>query len=177
MRTYQITMSVHIPHVNSLQSTMSLQVLVNIHFTLLGYASEHICLPHQTCMPHCTSNVVYMWTPQILYVQVKQNNELQLYHTINIYVQATNFPLKCLNYATYSNYFMWRYGQTISLYLPHYELSAMNSVDHDHWHACILYCWQLLQNKCACHIVCVPLYFYCSLHIDPSFLHTSEKNK
>ena len=34
-----------------------------IQFKLLEYAPDHICLPHHTCMSHCTSNIVYMKTP------------------------------------------------------------------------------------------------------------------
>ena len=46
MCTYDTSMSVYIPHINSMQSTLSAQTLVYIHFTLLTCAPEHICLPH-----------------------------------------------------------------------------------------------------------------------------------
>ena len=37
---YQTGISAYIPHINSLQSTMSLQAKVYIHFTLLAYAPD-----------------------------------------------------------------------------------------------------------------------------------------
>ena len=63
MWRYQKTMAVYIPHMNSLQSTLSPQALVYIQFKLLAYAPNHICLLHQTCMSHCSSNIVYMKIP------------------------------------------------------------------------------------------------------------------
>ena len=43
-----------------LQSIMWPKALVCIHFTLLTYAPEQICLPHCTCMSHCTTTVAYI---------------------------------------------------------------------------------------------------------------------
>ena len=43
--------SMYLPHMNSLQSTMWSKALVYIHFTLLAYAPEEICLPHHTYVP------------------------------------------------------------------------------------------------------------------------------
>ena len=56
-------MPVYIPHTNSLKSIMWPKALVSIHFTLLAYAPEQICLPHCTYRSHCTSPVVYIYTP------------------------------------------------------------------------------------------------------------------
>ena len=58
---YETTMSVYIPHMNSMQSIMWPKALVFIHYTLLPYTSEQTCLPHCRYMSHCTSNVVYIW--------------------------------------------------------------------------------------------------------------------
>ena len=51
---------VYIPHMNSLQSTMSPGTLIYIHFTLLAYAPKQICLLNHTHMSHFTTTVVYI---------------------------------------------------------------------------------------------------------------------
>ena len=48
------------PHMNSLKSTLSPQALDYILLKLLVYAPKHVCQPHQTCISHYTSNIVYM---------------------------------------------------------------------------------------------------------------------
>ena len=53
MCTYQTTMSVHIPHINSIQSTLLPKALVYIHFTLMKDGPDQTCLPHCSCMCHC----------------------------------------------------------------------------------------------------------------------------
>ena len=123
MCKYQTTMSIYIPLMNSLQSTMSPQVLVYIHFTLLAYASEHIYLSHQKFMSHCTGNIVYMKTPQYCATM----NWNFMYHALSIYM-----PLKCHIYATYTNYFMCIYETTMLVYL-----SDMNSTQ---W----IWAWSLI---------------------------------
>ena len=60
MCRYHTTVSVCIPSINSMQSTLSPQALVYLHFILLAYAPEQICLSHCACTSHCTHNVVYM---------------------------------------------------------------------------------------------------------------------
>ena len=46
-----------------MQSIMQPQTLVNIHFTLLAYAPELVCLSHCTFMSKSTNNVVYIYIP------------------------------------------------------------------------------------------------------------------
>ena len=60
-----------------------------IHFTLLAYALEPICLPHQTCLSHCTSKRLHI-DPNLLHIQVKQNNKLQLYLSRYKHMCASN---------------------------------------------------------------------------------------
>ena len=126
MCRYQTTVSVYIPHMNSLQSTFSPQALVNLHFTLFTYVPEYICLPHQTCMSHCTSNIVYMKTPHDC--TCKSNKAMQckfIYPAMSIYMPAMNMPLKCHIYSTYANYFMCTYQTTMSVHIPH--ISSLQS--------------------------------------------------
>ena len=54
--------SVYMHHMNTLQSAMWPGLLAYIHFTLLAYGPEQICLPNNTCMSHCTATVVHIWT-------------------------------------------------------------------------------------------------------------------
>ena len=66
----------------SLQSTMSPQPPVYIHYRLLSYAPEQICLPHHTCMFHCTNNVVYIQTPIDPHMIKKQQHTVILCTTL-----------------------------------------------------------------------------------------------
>ena len=65
MCTYE-TLSVYMPHMNLLQSTMWLGTLVYIHVTLLKHASEKICLPHHTYICHWTTTMVSIQTSFVL---------------------------------------------------------------------------------------------------------------
>ena len=47
------------------------EALVYMHFTLLTYAPEQICLPHCKCTSHCTTTVVYMYTPTTAHTNKK----------------------------------------------------------------------------------------------------------
>ena len=132
---------------NSLQSTLSAQALVYIQFKLLAYVPEHICLSHHTSMSQCTSNIVYIKTPH--YCTYKSNNTMNcnfIYHAINIYVPATNKPLKCHRYSTYANYFACRYETTMSVYLPNMN-SMHEKYCHDHWHVYIPHYLQMPHEK------------------------------
>ena len=52
--------------------------MVYIHFILLTYTPEQMCLPHCTYM---LANIVHIWTPHYFTYQLK-NNKLQLLFTI-----------------------------------------------------------------------------------------------
>ena len=53
-----------------------------------------ICVPHCTCMVHCTSITVYIQTPHYCTSKSKQQQTTN-YHAIAIYVQITNMSLIC----------------------------------------------------------------------------------
>ena len=75
--------------INSLTRSTALH-----NFTLLAYAPEQICLPHHTCMSHCTNVVLYMQTSYECTFEV--NKEFQLYfQAITVHIPTTNMPLKC----------------------------------------------------------------------------------
>ena len=165
MCRYQTTMLLYIPHMSSLQSKLSPQALVYIHLTLLAYCHEHICLLHQTTMSHCTSNrstCRYHITAHINQTKQWTATYLSSYKHIcarNKY--ASTIPNKSL----FSCADVRQLCQYIYLKWPQY-----NDHGHDHWHAYITHYWQYLL-----HCTCVPVHFYCSLHIDPTFLHKSIK--
>ena len=63
MCRYETTMSVYVPHMNSLQSIMLPEALEYVYFTLMVYAHEQICLSYFKCP---TSVLLYcIYKPQI----------------------------------------------------------------------------------------------------------------
>ena len=60
MPWYETTITMLVYLTSTLQSTVWSGAQVYLHFTLLAYAPEQICLLHQTCMSHCTNTVLYM---------------------------------------------------------------------------------------------------------------------
>ena len=156
MCRYETKLSVNMLHMKSLQSALSQQALVYMHFTLLVYAPEYIYLPHQTCMPHYTSNIVYMYIPHYwTYKSNKTKNFSFIYHAVSIYILLTNISLKCHIYA---------------------KLNAMKNVTlttgmHT-FHITGICPW---INMPFTLNMCVLLHFSCSLHIDSVFLHKSIK--
>ena len=83
---------------NSSQSILLPQALVYVPFKLLAYVPEHICLPHQICMSHCTSNKVYMKSlHDCTYKSNKTMNCNFIYHAINMYVPAKICPSNAAN--------------------------------------------------------------------------------
>ena len=69
----------YICHMNSTQSTLWLETLVYIHFTLFVYAPWQICLPHCVCMFHCTATVVGIWTSPYCIYKWKKHPSATLY--------------------------------------------------------------------------------------------------
>ena len=120
---HQVTMSLYIHHMNSLQSIMWGGALVHIHFTLQAYAPKQICSPHWTWMSHCTSTVAYIQTPHYC-THPSEIIKLQqfIYHTTAKYVPAMNMPLKCHNYLTCIN------AGSMPIYMP-----CMNSLALTKW--------------------------------------------
>ena len=93
-----------------MQSTLSSQILVYLHLTLLAYDPEHICLQHHTHIHNCTSIIVYMLSLHYwIYKSNKKMNCNFIYDALSIYVPATNILLKChicqlLHVQIYDNY-------------------------------------------------------------------------
>ena len=112
----QTTMSVYVHHRNSMQSTVSPESFIYLHFTLLVYASEQIYLSNYTCRFYSTNNDLHV-DSILLFIYVKACNFI--YHAIAIHVQTTHILLKCHIYATYVIYFMCKYETTMSVYIPH----------------------------------------------------------
>ena len=91
-------------------------------------------------------------------------------HMIANYVPKTNVPLKCHIYATYANKFMCRYETITSTQCNH-------QCYQNHCYTYIFHYWHMpLKNKPATLCMYVPLHSYCSLHTDPTLLHTSIRN-
>ena len=156
MCRYQITMLVCISHMNSMQPTMSWQALVYIHFTLLAYALEHICLPHKTYMSHYTSNIVYMQTP--LTEQISQTKQW----TATLFIMLKAFMCQqqiCPSNATYANDFMCRYETTKPVYMYFIWTQCNEQCDHDHWHMYMPPYWYAPEQICLPHCIYV---FHCT---------------
>ena len=88
-------------YINLLQSSIESQLLVYIHFTLLAYAHEQICLPHHPCM----STLYYYYSlhvyPKLQHILQKETTDCNsTCHTITIYVPAAICP-KCPIYQFY----------------------------------------------------------------------------
>ena len=58
--SHESTMLLHIPCMNSLQSTVQPGIMLYKHFTLLTYVPQQMFLSHQTCMSHCSNTLLYM---------------------------------------------------------------------------------------------------------------------
>ena len=112
-----------ITYQNSLQSTMWTGTLIHIHFTLLAYAPEPICLPH-----HLHAPVHYYGSlhkdPQLPHMT--QNNTLQLLFTM-LFLYMCQQQICTLN-AIYTNYFLCRYDTNCVKICFSYELTTNKKV-------------------------------------------------
>ena len=125
--------------------------------------------------------ILYIYVPLHYYCSLniasqKQQTAPLIYHTIIIYVPATNMPLKCHIYSTYANYFMHRYEAAMLKYIPHMNLLqwTMQPEALVYMHSTLLnLSWTYMPF--ILHIYILP-HFYCNLHIDLTLLHTSIKN-
>ena len=115
--------------------------------------------------------------PTLVHIEVKQNNELQLYLSCYKHICANNKyapQMPCICYICHLlHVYIW--NNYISIYNS-YELNAMNYVTMTTgmhiFHITGICPW---KNMPATLHTCVPLHFCCSLHIDPTFLYTSIK--
>ena len=128
MCRYQTTMSVFMPHINSMQSNYA-TANTGIHsHTLLVYIPEQICLQHCTYTSHCSSTVVYIQTPHYFKGKVEKTIHSNFYLAcyIHIYIPVINMPLRCHIYAIFPNYFMHINGVNMTIYMPHMNSPASN---------------------------------------------------
>ena len=126
MYTYDITISVYVPDMNSMQSIMW-RALVYIYFTLMTHAYEQTCLPHCTYMSHCISTVpIYRpnITAHICQKWINYNKFLPYYSKI---ISATNMPLQCHKYGM-TKLFTMRVWEKYANIPATYEFSPINDV-------------------------------------------------
>ena len=117
-----------IPHIHLADINVTCEVTCNynqyiyllckLQLTILSHACEQICLPHCTCMSHCTTTIVYMMIPN----DCKNIVQKQQIHNIPSYCTSS---VTC---ATCTNYLMRINGQNVSMYLQH-----MNSMASKRW--------------------------------------------
>ena len=96
-----------------MQSTVQSRALLNIHFTVLAYAPEEICLPYLICMSYC-NNTIY----GIVYT------DLTLLHIKLMYV-LTNMPFKCQINTKYANYYMCTQDNYVSKYTSYDPMQSI----------------------------------------------------
>ena len=88
MQRYETSISVYMPHMNSMQLKMLPGTLVYTHFTLLVYAPEQTFLPHCKYMVACTACVVCIQMPYwCVHNSNKQENATFIYHAVVLYVK------------------------------------------------------------------------------------------
>ena len=166
VHVHETSLFVYIPQMDSIQYTVSPQALLCIHFTLLAYAREQICLPHIRFMFNCTTTVVYIQTTKYKFI----------YHDISIC--ANNKYDHQMPYISQISLLLnVQIGDNcVSIYTS-FELSAINNVTRGTgihtFHNTDICSW---TNMPATLHKYVTLCFYCSLHIDPILLHISIKN-
>ena len=75
-------MAIYVFDMGLLASIMSQGVLIYIHFTLLTFTPEQICLPHATCMSDFIAIVVYTDTHSTAHIHSKNNKLQDLFHIL-----------------------------------------------------------------------------------------------
>ena len=120
-------MSIYMPHMTSMQSTIWPGTMVYIHFTLLPYATEQLCLSHCTCMSHYTFTVVYIQTLHYCTHSWEINKSYFLCHITVKYWPVANMPSNVTStaYAQFLNIHLW--GEVSNIYAT-YEVAPINEV-------------------------------------------------
>ena len=128
---YMTQLSVYMPYVNPMKSTMWPGTQMYLYFTLLANAP-----PKYACnCAHICSTALLLWLTYRPYITVhtcpKINNLQQTLHGLlpNMY-QKQIYPSN----ATYANYFMCTYQTTMSAPIPH-----MNLLHATVWAEALLY--------------------------------------
>ena len=133
---------------NSMQLTMWSQVLVYKHLTLVAYDPEQVCLPHCIYMSHCTTIVVYIYTPHTS----NNNNKLQLLITM-ILPHMCQHQI-CPSNATYIS--QMKISSYAGLrqrcqYIGFIHSQCNQQCDYNYWYTYISHYWHMPLNKDACH--------------------------
>ena len=129
-------------------------------FKLLAYASKQLCLLHQTCMPHCTCNVVYILTVHYLPI-TKKNNKVQfLFIMTYLYMcqqQVCSLKATCMPHMPITSCV---YMRQLCPYMFLIWAHCNQQCYHKHWYWYMSHHWHMPLNKYTCHIkhVCPTTY-------------------
>ena len=119
--TYETTMSVYRPHMNSVQLIMWPGALVYISQYCLMPLNKYACHIAQLCPT--TPLLRFTDKPTLLHIFIKNKSTATfVYHAIFKYVPVTYMPLKCQRYCICPNYLMCTDGQSMLIYVPHMKL-------------------------------------------------------
>ena len=103
-------------------TTVTINMLCKLQFTILWYAPKQIWSPHCTCMSNCNATVVYIHS----YMYQSKTNTLQ--HSFTILLPHMCQQQICPANTTCSNYMMCINGECMQVYMPHMSfLSSMTS--------------------------------------------------
>ena len=134
-------------HINSMQSAVWPEALAYIHFTLLTYVPEQICLLHCTYLSNCTTTVFYK---KNVHTSKKEQMSTFIYHASAIYVPTLSIPLK---WHIYTKYEISSCADTRQLYQYIYLIwtHCNDQCDQKHWYTYTSHYWYIPMNKYICH--------------------------
>ena len=170
MCRYQTTLSVYMPHINSVQSTLWPKTLVYIH-------SNYWHMPHEKMV----SATLYIYVPLQFYFRLHTN------HTLNISIEQQTY-LSCYIHICASSIYASQMPymsitscgdiRQLCLYIYLIWTHCNEHCDQEHGYTCNQYYRHMPLNKYVCHIAhmshCTST---CRCHINPTLLHTSIKNQ
>ena len=154
----------------SLQSTMWLGTLVYIHFIILAFVPQQICLLHATHMFNALILLSTYWPHINVHTSSKKPAYCIFQLTCYFHICATkNMPFKC---QLLQAKILDTYVNIYTLYEINAISNATRSTGIHTFHITGKCTW---INMSATLYIYVPLHLYCSLHRDPTLLHTSIK--
>ena len=170
MCRYETTVSVYILPSKLMQSTAWPETVITMHFILLAYAPEQICLSHGTCMSHHTATVVCIWTPHYY---------PNLYYPWYCHICGSNRYVPQMPY-------MYHICQLVHVQIWDNYISG-----HDWCEVTAVTCMMRSTGIHTIYIISIcsktnmpakmqtydPLHFYCILHIEPILLHILIKRQ
>ena len=146
-------MSLYVPHMNSVWSTVCPGAWLYIHFTLLIWAPKkyayhitHVCPTALIQYSKCR--------PQLLHIQVTKTATF-IYYAITMYVTTTNIPPKCHIYKPHMPITICAHETTMTVYVPH-----MNSVQSIMWTKALMYIYISHYWHMSHEQICLPHYTY-----------------